>query len=577
MLILSVHPGYHDACVVLQDEYDLLSAVAMERVTRIKTDGGRWPTETVSACLGQAQRRKDEVDVLVLTRGAFLSRYFKGFATGRRLERVARRLTGTEKHKSMEREMLRAGSQHSEPLFDAALFLKDHGFRADCQVHFVNHHECHALPCLFHTDWPSDALLYTADGGGDNVQYSARHFDGAAIHTLFGGDEAFAGPAAVDSLGLAYGFATQACGWKINRHEGKLTGLAARGTPRGAEALAAHFTVEDDGRITSDFASNGDLRAWIKEWSAELGREDTAASAQKVLEDKILEAVERLLAKTGARYLGLSGGVFGNVLLNQKLAEKLPVDEVFIYPAMSDQGLAAGGALLYLLARDGLTDWLAARKRFEHLYLGQDYRAEIDMALSEAGARKILLGVGEAPPAITAASLIHSGKAGAIYSKGMEHGPRALGARSILAAPVDATINETLNARLDRSEFMPFAPVIQAEHANRVFDIGPVKGYAARFMTITCFVQPEWRDKIPAVVHVDGTARPQVIERDPNPLYFDILGAYGEMSGIPVLINTSFNAHEEPIINSPKECADALVAGRVDFVVTDWAVWEMPD
>jgi carbamoyltransferase len=155
----------------------------------------------------------------------------------------------------------------------------------------------------------------------------------------------------------------------------------------------------------------------------------------------------------------------------------------------------------------------------------------------------------------------------------MEFGPRALGARSILASPACREMHDLLNQRLSRTEFMPFAPIIAAEQAQRVFDVNSVNAYACRFMTITCNVRPEWRDRIPAVVHVDGSARPQIIERPTNPLYYDIVRAFEQKTGIPVLVNTSFNVHEEPIVNSPNECAKALADGRVDFVVTDNALY----
>ena len=245
------------------------------------------------------------------------------------------------------------------------------------------------------------------------------------------------------------------------------------------------------------------------------------------------------------------------------------MDEVFVYPAMSDQGLACGGVLDYLLRRDGIESWLAQRYRLDALYYGRDYGPAIDRHLGgEAGFHRI-----SATPVATAAELLAQGRIVAIYTRGMEYGPRALGARSILAAPLDAKINQTLNDRLSRSEFMPFAPVVTSEDAAQVFELNPVNLYAARFMTITCGVRPEWRSRIPAVVHVDGTARPQVIARSQNPLYYDILSAYKVRSGVPVLVNTSFNVHEEPIINSPAECARALSEGRIDFVVTEQAVY----
>jgi carbamoyltransferase len=148
-----------------------------------------------------------------------------------------------------------------------------------------------------------------------------------------------------------------------------------------------------------------------------------------------------------------------------------------------------------------------------------------------------------------------------------------LGARSIVANPTDPEINDRLNQRLDRSEFMPFAPYVLEEDAERVFEITPVNRYAARFMTITCAVRSEWRARIPAVVHVDNTARPQIIREADNPLFAGILRRFRDRTGIPVLINTSFNVHEEPIVNRPEECRRALIDGRVDFVVTKQAVY----
>jgi carbamoyltransferase len=567
MLILGIHSGYHDANVALHDGYRLLAAVAQERMTRRKIDGGRIPTEAIDEVLAIAGVGRRDVDAVVLGRGAFPLRYYTHLPLHRRMERAARRLAGAEKHKSMERECVRAGRHDSEAMFDAALFLADEGFRPDIPVRFFNHHLAHALPTLFHTDW-SEALLHTSDGGGDNIQYSIRRFRDGRLDCEFGADSELTRPTRIDSLGLAYGYATQVLGYKINRHEGKLTGLAAHGEPALAEALAARFRVHPNGEITSDFASYPDMRRFVFDWAEGAPPEVVAASVQKVLEDKTVEAVGRLTEATGIRRLGLAGGVYGNVRLNELLSDRLGLDEVFIYPAMSDQGLAAGGILQFLLERDGMAHWLDRRWRFESLYYGRDCGAEADRVLA-ATPGLAPADLGGRAPAEAAARRIAAGDAVAIFSQGMEYGPRALGARSILAAPVKAQINQSLNDRLDRSEFMPFAPVVREEDAETVFDIGPAKRYAARFMTITCQTRPDWQERIPAVVHVDGTARPQIISRDPNPLYYDIVTAYGAETGIPVLINTSFNAHEEPIINTPQECARALLDDRIDAVVTD--------
>lgn len=570
MLILGIHSGYHDACAVLFDDYRMVASVALERLTRRKIDGGRIPFEAIAECFGIAGAGPEDIGAVALSRGAFPSRYYRHFPLPRLVENRVREMVGLEKHKSMERECVRYGRTDSATMFDTTAFLRDLGCRGGLPVTFYNHHASHALATLFHTDW-DDALLYTADGGGDNVQYSHRILKYGRIATLYGGDDGLLAPVKIDSLGLAYGYATQALGFRINKHEGKLTGLAALGEPMLAAALAAHFRIDDDGRIESDFASYPEMRRWVFGWAEGHPREVVAASVQKVLEDFITESVRRLLARHETRRLGLSGGVFANVKLNQKLAEELPVDEVFVYPAMSDQGLAAGGVLQHLLERDGTEAWLKQRHRLDHLYYGRDYSNDIDPVLGGGGARLV-----SSEPVQAAAALINAGKVVAIYTKGMEYGPRALGARTIMGAPTKAEINQTLNERLDRSEFMPFAPVVRDVDATRIFRLPPQSLYAARFMTITCQVQDDWRDRIPAVVHVDGTARPQVIRRDDNPLYYDILSAYAGLSGIPVLINTSFNVHEEPIINTPAECLTALKQGRIDYVVTESAVWEYP-
>jgi carbamoyltransferase len=297
-------------------------------------------------------------------------------------------------------------------------------------------------------------------------------------------------------------------------------------------------------------------------------RETIAASVQKMAEDFTLQSVRWWLARTGAKKLALAGGLFANVRLNRLLAETLPLDEVFVFPAMGDDGLPVGAGLSFLHARDGTETWLRHRHRLDTVYLGQNYDGRIDDMLQGAGMRRLA-----GPPVVTAVDLIRAGKAGAIYTGRMEFGPRALGARSIIASPHDHAINDNLNKRLDRSEFMPFAPYVLEEDAARVFEITDVNRYAAHFMTITCGVKPEWRARIPAVVHVDGTARPQIVRDEDNPLFAAILRRFRDVTELPVLINTSFNVHEEPIVNRPEECLQALSDGRVDFVVTQQGVY----
>jgi carbamoyltransferase len=511
-----------------------------------------------------------DVDVLALTRSDFPVHYFHHFRGYRWIREQYRTFVQGKKTRFIPREARRANTTRETDFFDVASFRRDSGFRDDTVVYFYNHHMAHALPTLFYTEW-DDALMVTSDGGGDNVNHSHRHFANGKMDEIYGGDEWLLRDNPIDSLGQAYAAATRALGFRDNRHEGKLTGLSAMGEPVFAEQIGRHFRVDDAGRIFSDFRNNAAIFKLLAEIAKEGRREDVAASIQKVLEDTMLLSVGRLLEHYPARHLGVAGGIFANVRLNRLLAERFDFDEIFVFPPMGDEGLPVGGSLVYLLKRDGIAHWLKQRRRLKDVYLGRDYTDVVDTTLS--GIRYIRRLDGD--PIEETAKLLVAGEIGAIYTGRMEYGPRALGARTILANPSRRETHDLLNTRLDRTEFMPFAPVIAADKAAEVFEINKVNAYACRFMTTTCNVHSSWRDRIPAVVHVDGSARPQTIERDSNPLYFDILSAFERNTGIPVLVNTSFNVHEEPIVNTPRECAQALLDRRIDFVVTQQAIYKV--
>ena len=579
MYILGLHTG-HDACAVLYDEYRLLAAVPLERITRQKNDGDRYPQDAVREVLEEVGITQDQIDVVALGRCSPFwdgDGYIQPASLMKNPNWYLRRLYYRLFHKT---NAIREPYWHAkyakksvEDIFDAERFYKNLSFPQKPRLFFSNHHFAHALGALFHTDW-DDTLLYTADGGGDGISYSHRTFKDGALQEYWGGEEdTIKGAQKVgSSSGELYAMTTGYLGFKVLRHEGKVLGLAARGNPRFMQKLMSFFYVDDEGRVFSSKSSRHPLRRCIKYLAKAEPREDVAASVQKTLEALVLDAIGKLLKRHKVRHLALSGGVFANVRLNQRIAEELPVDEIFIYPSMGDQGLAAGAVLEYLLQRDGLKRWLSKRHRLRDVYLGRNYDEQTETIMKEAGAKPLAYEPMKLQDKV--AELLHEGKIVALYCGRMEYGPRALGARSILAAPTDPHVNDWLNKRLSRTEFMPFAPVVSAERAEEIFDISPSMLYAARFMTITCNVKKEWRDKVPAVVHVDGTARPQIITREENPLYYDILQSYEKRTGLPVLINTSFNAHEEPIINTPKECVNALLKGRVDYVATHNAIWE---
>lgn len=563
-VILSVHWGVHDSSAALFDDYSLLAAVQKERLTRIKKDGGD-PTICIDEVLEIAGLTRAAIDVVVFSRmlvtRAMLHQSW--------LRAMAEKLQGkSARTADLATRMRQAGTTDARRVVDVAALRRHFDLPERAAIHFANHHEAHALPALFHTDW-DNALLYTADGYGDNVNYSQRIFRYEQINCLFGDDRWLLTPYRNDSVARAYMYVTEALGFKPLHHEGKITGLAAFGKPELADAFRKPFSVDKRGIVSSMFKDAEDQRAYYFKMCADQPREVCAASIQAATEAIILESVNRILDREKVSNIGLAGGLFANVKLNQRLAEETGATEVFIVPPMGDEGLTIGGALDYLLRRDGMATWLRHRHRLDSIYTGRDFDAA---ATNRILAHDSRIRIVEGPPAATAAQLLADGLVVATFLGPMEYGPRALGARSIMASPHRRDINDSINRRLDRTEFMPFAPVVPQSDAADVFDITPTNAYASRFMTITCNVKPQWASHIPAVVHVDNTARPQIITRDPNPLYFDILDAFKHRTGTPVLINTSFNVHEQPIINTPEEAATALIDDRIDFLVTCDAV-----
>ncbi len=566
MYLLGIHNSAHDAAACVFRDYELVAAVSLERLTRQKGSGvsaaQELPIAAIDECLRIAGIARADVDMVCSTRD--LWEYQSYALQGRlRLKQRIFRLTGQKRLPGMIYMMQKLGTSNALDIFDTASFKARYGFKK-ADICFANHHFAHGIAAYFYAPF-DDALVYTADACGDNVAYSARTARQSVFEELFGGDANLHGLFPASSLGNLYGFFTQALGFRMNRHEGKLTGLSAFGEAKAADDIKRHFRVSELGEIGADFPGHEAMRDFAFDVAGRLSREDAAASVQLVLEQLICEAVEKLLRATGLRSLALAGGIFTNVRLNRALLETTSAQRIFIFPAMGDEGLPVGACLLYLHQRDGAPAWQRRRHRLEHVYLGRDYTDAFAAAAAKypAVVRDAVDNVDNAVAALVA------GKVVAIFTGRMEYGPRALGNRSILASPVQREINESINHRLDRSEFMPFAPVVLEDHAAEVFDIHEGNADAARFMTITCAVRPQWRDRIAAVVHVDGSARPQIVRKSENPLYFRVLSGFHERTGLPVLVNTSFNVHEEPIIDTPDQALRALVDGRVDFILTE--------
>lgn len=573
--ILGVHTGWHDASACLYKDFDLVAAVSVERLARVKNAGislaKPMPDRAIDECLAIGGIGREDVDVVAASRALF---EYQDFAlTGlRALEQAWWRLRGKRRLRLVDTMMRKEGATDASAIFHGERMLAREGF-SRARLHFYNHHLAHGLPAYFYSAF-DEALILTADGMGDGVAYSARIGRPGGIELLFGGDEGLLGPKQVNSIGLFYAGFTRALGFTPNRHEGKLVGLAAHGRPIAAERVLRSFRVEDTGRIQANFRKNRDIAEEAAAICRDLSPGDAAASIQHATETLMRQSVAAVQKRTGLRNLAVGGGVYANVRMNRHLLENTATDAIFIFPAMGDEGLPIGGCLDVLLQQRGPGEWRRNRRALDSMLLGRDHHADPD-ALAAAFPTLRLSPIRDVDAVVAAvADALVAGKAVGVHDGRMEFGPRALGARSILASPARRDINDSLNARLSRSDFMPFAPVVLSERAQEVFDIRAGNSHAAHFMTITCDVKAAWRDRIPAVVHIDGSARPQIVEPQPRTLYRRILEAWHSRTGIPVLVNTSFNVHEEPIIDTPEQALVALAADRVDLLVVNGRIFE---
>ena len=427
-------------------------------------------------------------------------------------------------------------------------------FGISAPVNFVSHHLCHAAGAYYASGY-DDALVATLDGAGDGDSshvYSVRNGRFELLHNV----------PSFDSLGDYYGYVTQISGFKAGKHEGKITGLAAYGKPTLRSVFDKFFRYKDGSmRNVGNCFRHAALRKLKKALPEGYKREDLAATIQELSEDVATAYVGHWCNKTGHRNVALAGGVFANVKINQRVLETNGVSSVFVFPAMSDEGIAAGAALVRHAEIKG---WEPQdRACIDHVYLGPDFsdeeiesalgKAKVDFAKADDMAKEV-------------AQLLADGKVVARFAGRMEYGPRALGNRSILYRPDSPSVNDWLNERLKRTEFMPFAPSTLAEDAAGYF-VG-IEGAenTARFMTITFDCTEIMKKTCPGVVHVDGTARPQVVHAHDNPDFHRIISEFKRLTGLSCVVNTSFNIHEEPIVCTPEDAIRAFKIGHLDVL-----------
>jgi carbamoyltransferase len=424
------------------------------------------------------------------------------------------------------------------------------------EVSFVDHHLAHCASAYF-TSGMNDATVISLDGAGDGCSSHVYHVQDGAFHFLKKVDS-------YDSIGNYYAYITHLCGFKAHKHEGKITGLAAYGKNSYVDLLRKYICYEE-GKIKNI----GGCFDWsaIKKIQRDLGGhfsvEDLAASMQFILEEIATQYVEYWIKRSGLSSVALAGGVFANVKLNHRIHNLDCVKSIFVHPGMGDEGLATGAALLKSFQLCKKTHAPFEFNRIRDVYWGSEFsESEIENVIGATG----LLYEYYKNAEEKVARLLAAGKIVARFAGKMEYGPRALGNRSILYQATDPTVNDWLNKKLKRTEFMPFAPVTPKEYAHQCYRDVSGAEIPAEFMTIT-FDCTDWmRTHCPAVVHVDGTARPQLITRETNPGYYKIVDEYRKITGLPCIINTSFNMHEEPIVCSPRDALRAFRDSQLDYL-----------
>jgi carbamoyltransferase len=437
-----------------------------------------------------------------------------------------------------------ASAEHHEYNRELLAGLREHGL--DQKLRRFHHHDTHAANAFYASGY-DQALLVTLDGYGSGSCGGIYVGDNQGIRLL----HRFDFP---NSLGHFYEQVTSGLGFKPMRHEGKIVGLAAYGDPEHLrEVLLDRFEcVDGDIRIRA-----GLNPLFVRALAGRFAKRDVAAAYQRVLEEVAATSVRYWLKKTGMKNVAVSGGVHANVKLNQRLREIDNVESVFVYPNMGDGGCATGAAML-VFDRE-----VFKAGPLDNVYFGPDYSdADIEASLRRANLQY------ERADDIEdrVAQLLTEDCIIGRFNGRMEYGPRALGNRSVLYPAGDPEVNQWLNHQLGRTEFMPFAPAALASEAHRLFKNVAGCDKTAEFMTITFDCTEQMKRQCPAAVHVDGTARPQLVSEATNPSFHKILQSYFERTGIPAIINTSFNMHEEPIVCSPDDAVRAFLLGNLDYL-----------
>jgi len=441
------------------------------------------------------------------------------------------------------------------------------------KVHFVPHHMAHAVGSFLASPF-DDAAIISIDGSGEWSTSFLGEGRGSRVRMF---SESFF----PDSLGSFYEAVTQYCGFIPNTDEGKTMGLAPFGDPAVfGDAVDRLASVDDEGRIHIDLGmfsyqfwgprrfndrfveAFGPPRAGFHA-PIEDHHKDVAAAFQQTLEDRALEMCRYLRQRSSSRYLVIAGGVALNSVMNGRILREAGFDDIYVMPAAGDNGTALGAALHV----ENVVLKRPRRDVHDDPYLGNSYT---DAYIEKLIRSSKLTASKHDDIAGAVAQLLADGKIVGWFQGRMEIGPRALGNRSILADPTLPHMKDKINAEVKHREpFRPFAPSVLVEETATYFDITT----ESPFMLRVCQVRPEMQARLPAITHVDGSARLHTVSRAVNPLYHDLISKFGRLSGVPVVLNTSFNVQGEPIIESPEQALRCFATTGLDAVAMgSWLV-----
>ena len=561
MIVLGVHTG-HDSGAALVVDGRIVADVSDERFTRIKHGAG-LPFASVQAVLDIGAITIDDVDAVAIPSSEPMPGLNHLFdLRGDRQERSGG-LRG--RALALGRNSNRVSGFLGEATTKMPRYAKRFPLPAKAELVHVDHHRAHAASAYYTSGNTEKQLVVTIDGVGDDASTVIwRGEDGRLTELERHGTEG--------SLGWFYGNVTEALGWAHGDGEGKTMGLAPYGKPGVLTGQLDRFTPRFSGGALSEPHDFGTAYVWLQRGSYEwhfdeadeiaalverYGAEDVALEAQTVLEREVAELVFAWMEREGTRNLTAAGGVMLNVKLNQRLWESDRIDRQHVYPNPADSGVAVGAALQVFHDANPSAPILG----LEHLYRGPSFaQDEIDRLLRE----RHLAFTRPEDVVGDAAQLLADNRIVGWFQGAMEAGPRALGGRSILMNPTLAENKDLINAKVKfREAFRPFCPSLPAERQADYL----VKPRDERWMITSFSITDAKRDAVPAVTHVDGTLRPQTVDREINPRYWELLTRFGELSGEAMLLNTSFNVMGEPIVCNPREALRAFFDTGLDYLV----------